>query len=128
VIDVQVTGAHELIADLDRAVSRAPGEVGKVVNKGALNIKTDWARRWSGLSHAPAAGASVTFDTYFLPGSARAEIGPDKGRRQGALGNLLEYGSVHNAPIPGGLPSLEAEAPRTERALSDLAERLLGGG
>ena len=103
-------------------------EVDAVVTKGALNIKQDWARRWSGLAHAPAAGASINFDVYHLPGSVRAEIGADKSRRQGPLANLLEFGSKNNAPIPGGLPALDAEAPRMEKALGDLGERLLSGG
>jgi hypothetical protein len=126
-MEVQVTGLRELIADLDRAHSKALGETEQVVAKGALNIKTDWARRWSGLKHAPALPKAVSYDLYHLPGSIRAEVGPDKGKRQGALGNLIEFGSANNAPIPGGLPALESEAPRMEKALADLVEKLLGG-
>jgi len=54
-----------------------------------------------------------------------AEIGPDKLRRQGPLGNLLEYGSVHNAPHPHMIPAAEAEQPRFEQAMEDLSARLL---
>ena len=124
-LSVNVTGDRELLAMLERAQSRALPETGAVVTKGALNVKTDWARRWSGLKHAPAIGRAVSYDVYHWPGSVNAEIGPDKSRRQGALGNLIEYGSVNNAPVPGGIPALEAEAPKFERALSDLGERLL---
>jgi hypothetical protein len=111
-MEVSVTGLNELIAGLDRAHSKALPETEQVVAKGALNVKQDWA---------------VTYDLFHLPGSIRAEVGPDKGRRQGALGNLLEFGSAHNAPRPGGLPALSAEAPRMEKALAELAEKLLGG-
>jgi hypothetical protein len=126
-MEVSVTGLNELIAGLDRAHSKALPETEQVVAKGALNVKRDWARRWGGLAHAPALPAAVTYDLFHLPGSIRAEVGPDKGKRQGALGNLLEFGSAHNAPRPGGLPALSAEAPRMEKALADLAEKLLGG-
>lgn len=119
---------RNLVADLDRAQSRAVPEVRQVVAKGALNIKADWARRWSGLAHAPAVGRSISYDQTTTATSVGAEIGPDKGRRQGALGNLLEFGSRNNAPIPGGLPAAAAEAPRFERALADLGERLASGG
>lgn len=127
-IEVSVTGDRELLAGLDRAASRSLGETRDIITKGAHNIKTDWAQRWSGLSHAPVVGRAVSYDVYALPGSIRAEIGPDKSRRQGALGSIIEFGTVHNAPRPGGLPALAAEEPRLERSLADMAERLLAGG
>lgn len=126
-IEVTYNGLDELIADLDRAVKLTSPGVLAVVTKGALNVKKDWAQRWSGLSHAPSLGAAVSYDVTYGFGGVKAEIGPDKARRQGALGNLLEFGSVNNAPHPGGTPALEAEAPRFEKALGDLAEKLLNG-
>lgn len=123
--DVEVTGLRELVADLTRAESRSVDEVDKVVAKGALNIKSDWSRRWSGHPHFPALARSVTYDQFHTPWTSSAEIGPDKGKPQGALGNVIEFGTEHNAPIPGGLPALDAEAPKFERSLADLAERLL---
>lgn len=126
-VDVQVTGLTELVADLNRAESRSVPAVAAVVVKGAVNIKQDWRQRWSGLSHAPAVASSITFDTSYGIGSVEAEIGPDKDLRQGPLGNLLEYGSEHNAPIPGGIPAAKTEAPRFEKALGDLGVRLIEG-
>jgi hypothetical protein len=127
VITVTVTGDDLLIAQLDRACSRAVPETMVVVTAAAERVRADWAQRWSGMAHAPALPAAVTKDVFPLPGSVRAEIGPDKSRRQGALGNLLEFGSVHNAPRPGGLPALQAEEPRLEAALEALSASLLGG-
>lgn len=124
-MEIRVEGLDELIAALDKAGKTLPEAVRGVVQKGALNIKRDWQERWSGLKHAPALASAVTYDTKVAAAGASAEIGPDKGRRQGALGNLLEFGSVHNGPRPGGLPALEAEAPRFEKALGDLAEKAL---
>lgn len=122
---VVVKGIDELVADLNRAQSRALPEAEAVVKKGADNIKKDWAQRWSGMAHAPALPKAITYDLYHLPGSIRAQVGPDKDKRQGALGNLIEFGSKKNAPRPGGLPALDAEAPRIEKALGDLTEKLL---
>jgi hypothetical protein len=122
-----IDGLRRLAADLDAAAHVAPEEARKVVAKGALNIKKDWRRAWTGLRHAPALPYAITYDTKLTGDRASAEIGPDKDRRQGALGNLIEYGSVKNAPIPGGLPALEREAPRFEKALTDLAARTLEG-
>jgi hypothetical protein len=114
-----------LVADLDKAASKMPGEAEKVVAKGALNIKTGAQRRIGRPAHAPAYGSSITYDMRTDMGGPAAEIGPDKSRRQGALGNLLEYGSVNNSPIPHIRPSVDEELPRFEKAMEDLAEKAL---
>lgn len=116
-------GLKALIADLEREARVAPAEARKVVQKGAQNIKTDWRRRWSGHPHAPRLPSAVGYDTRILGPLCEAEIGPDKDKPQGALGNLFEYGSVKNAPIPGGAPALEAERPKFEAAMEGLAFR-----
>lgn len=126
-LDVTVTGLRELVRDLEAVDNKLPAGVKAVVSKGALNIKNDWKRRWSGIGHAPALPAAVTYDTKESRDSVSAQIGPDKGRRQGALGNIIEFGTSNNAPIPGGLPALAAEQPKFEKALEDVAEKVLGG-
>lgn len=114
-------GLSMLVADLEREAQIAPAEARKVVQKGCLNIKTDWRGRWSGYPHAPRLPYAIGYDTKQLGGRIEGEVGPDKDKQQGALGNLFEYGSVKNAPIPGGAPALEAEKPKFERAMQDLA-------
>jgi hypothetical protein len=118
------------VAEVADLLAKAPGvaaaEARQVVAKGALNIKTDARRRVTGLKHAPAYPSSITYDSHEVAGSAWAEIGPDKQRRQGALGNLLEYGSVKNAPRPHMRPAAEAERPKFEAAMQSLAEKALG--
>lgn len=113
----------DLAHDLDGAASEAARQVRPVIARGALNVKTDWKRRWQGLSNAPALPAAITYDTRLTPTGAAAEIGPEKEKRQGDLGNLIEYGSVNNRPHPGGRPAAEAEEPRLARALEDLGVR-----
>jgi hypothetical protein len=125
VISIESDGLDELADDLRSAAERAPEEARKVTSKGALNIKTDWRKRWSGLAHAPATPRAISYDITSAGSMIVAEIGPDKAKRQGALGNLLEFGSINNAPIPGGAPALQVESPRFVQALEDLAARLL---
>lgn len=115
-----------LVDALNRASRVAVPDARKVVTVGANNIKREWRRRWKGLKHAPALPYSITYDLYTSLSGPAAEIGPDKTRRQGALGNLLEYGSVKNAPIPGGAPAAQAEEPRFAKALEDLGVKALG--
>lgn len=123
--DLTVRGLREWEVQLTRAESRSVDEVAKVVRRGAVNIKQDARRRTTGLGHAPFYPASIGFDEYTLPGEVRATIGPDKGMQQGALGNILEYGTANNPPIPHFVPAAQAEGPRFERALGDLARDLL---
>ena len=35
------------------------------------------------------------------------------------------HGGIHSGPNPGGLPAIDAEEPRFERAMGDLGESLL---
>lgn len=95
--------------------AKAPG----VIKKGAVNIKAD-ARRII----ADARDSRTTIPAYpyaigfSMVSPTEADIGPSKRRgRQGALGNLLEYGGMYNAPIPHLQPALEREAPNVARHL-----------
>lgn len=126
-MEVEITGDQELLAMLDRAQSRSVPEVEKVVAKGSLNVKEGAQRRVAGLKHAPAYPASIGYDLYHTPGTVRSKIGPDKGERQGALGNILEYGTRNNPPVPHLGPALDEEEPRYVRALEDLGRDLLEG-
>jgi hypothetical protein len=124
-ISIEHGDLDRYVLDLDEALAGALPKVREVVQKGALNIKRDAQRRVGGLAHAPSYPAAISYDTTVGAGGVYAEIGPDKGRRQGALGNLIEYGSVNNAPIPHIAPAVDEELPRFERAMEDLAEKLL---
>ena len=112
---------ERLVRTFDDALTDSMPKVRAVVQKGALQIKNGARQRISGHPHAPAYPHAITYDTKVGPTSAEAEIGPDKGKRQGALGNILEYGTVNNAPIPHIRPAADEELPRFERALEDLA-------
>ena len=126
---------RRLAVDLDSAADVAPAETRKVIAKGALNIKKDAQRRSSGIAHAPNYPRSITYDSHETPAGGWAEIGPDKDKKVGGgkvqtpgdLGHLFEYGGPRNAPIPHMGPAGDAELPRFEKAMQDLAERLLEG-
>jgi hypothetical protein len=124
---IDLTEVNAYIAELDRVPGELRDEVVKVGEKGALNIKRDWARAWSGHTYIGPLSRAISYDRRVKGASIEWEIGPDKGRAQGPLGNVIEFGTVNNAPIPGGLPALDREAPRTERFLSEVLGRVLGG-
>lgn len=106
---------------------KARTQLAAVVAKGALNIKKDAQRGVRGLAHAKAYPASITYDLHEALTGPYADIGPDKNKRQGALGNLLEFGSVNNPPRPHIRPAADREAPKFARAIEDLVAKQLEG-
>lgn len=116
------------IEDLGKAGEELHQEARHVVEKGALNVKQDWRDRWMGhpkIRHLPWA---ITYDITADDDTIISyEIGPDKDLLQGPLGNIIEFGTVNNAPIEGGMPALDAEEPRYTRAVGDLGVQLLTG-
>ena len=120
-----MTTLREWADDLRRAGAEVMDEGEKVVSKGSLNIKNDWRARWSGherIKHVPAA---IGYDIDRDENRIESTIGPDKAMVQAAIANIIEFGSVNNAPIPGGAPALDAEEPGYVRAAADLGEKLL---
>lgn len=112
---------------LDRApiVSRVKARA--VVSKGSLNIKNDARRMAPGSGHAKHYPASINYDVTEMPLEIVGEIGPVEGRRQRGLGNLFEYGSEHNPPMPHLEPALDNEELKFIAACEALSEEAVGG-
>lgn len=89
-----------LAADLLKAAGAAVAATQAVVRKGALNVKNDAKAnvRKSAPTHNAYAHNAITYETDFAGTTFAAEIGYDKNRNGGALGNILEYGSRKNSP------------------------------
>lgn len=113
-MSVDVSQIQRLSRDLYRAGAGVQARVRAVVERGALNVKNDWRANATATAgrHARLYPSSISYDVRHYPGGAIAEIGPDKGRPQGPLGNLLEYGSSKNPPHMDGARAIAAEAPR----------------
>jgi hypothetical protein len=125
-MDVTIVGLDALLVDLAKAQVIVVAEGPKVVSKGALNVKRDWVQAWSGHPHIRGLARAVSYDTTVRKAEFEAEIGPDKDKPQGPLGNLIEFGDAEGgAPIPAGLPALQAEEPRFVAAVEALAAQAL---
>ena len=111
---------------LDKASAVAAAETAKVVSKGALNIKNGARRRVTGLKHARRYPNAIDYDLYVTGRGAVADVGANKDKPQGALGNLIEYGSVNNPPRPHIRPAADEEMPKFEAAMDALATKALG--
>jgi hypothetical protein len=121
-----VVGLDALLHDLETAGPKVLAGARAVLQKGALNIKNGMREDFTGHRHAPLIPYAVTYDTRITAGGAEAEIGVDKNRPQGALGNLLAFGSSKNAAVVDHTAALRRELPALERYLADVAEKSLG--
>lgn len=125
-VRVDTREVRRLERHLARSIPRVRREARQVTMRGALNVKRDWRAnaRQSAPRHAPAYPNSISFDFgAYGPDHFMAVIGPDKGGPQGALGNLLEYGSPRNPPHRDGGRALDAEEPRFEAQMALIASR-----
>jgi hypothetical protein len=85
-----------LAADLEQGGEAISGNVRKAVQVTSHKIKEDAkasVRGRKGLGHAANA---ITYDTTESRDGVEAEIGYDKGRGAGKLGNLIEFGAPNS--------------------------------
>jgi hypothetical protein len=101
-------------------------DVDEVLKKGAQNIKTEMQADVSRSRHFKAMAGSISYDSYYLPGRARYVIGPDKGRRGGALGNIYYFGTSRGGGSGDIEKPLRSEEPRLMSALDQLAAKWAG--
>jgi hypothetical protein len=129
-IYVDLTQLIKLSDDLAAAPARMQAAVTPVVKRGAYNIKKDafWLiQSMLRRGYASAYPYSISYDVYPEGKAVIAEIGPDKDKPQGALGNLIEFGSANNAPLPHLMPAGELETPKLQANLLRVAAKAVLG-
>jgi len=114
-----------LVADFGSAGARVRPAVRAVVVRGAVNIKKAAKAAAPNPHFAGLYINSITFDVVETGDTVTAEIGPDKNKPQGALGNLLEFGGSKWPPHPHLVPAWEAEIEPTERWVGEVAGQVL---
>lgn len=127
-VDIEVEGLDELIVALTVAADSVIDAVERVVGQGCNNIKKDAAARWRGYPHLPHLPRSVDYDVTREGDTVTGEVGPNKAKLQGGLGSIIERGTLTSGPIPAMSPAFDAEAPRFENALADIAVELIERG
>lgn len=126
-IEIDVSEVVALAAAFAAAPAKVSKDIRGVLQKGALNIKNDLNSQAAASTHFKGMAGSVTYDTRELQRGIEAEIGPDKGRRGGPLGNLFFFGGANGGGGTGDLDApLRAEEPRFMKALGDVGEKALG--
>lgn len=107
---ITVVGLDSLVADLASATPRLAVTATAAVAVNARKVQQSARQRVRGHKYLPQYPGSISYDVLAGPASIEAEIGPDKNRKQGALGNIIEYGTSKNAPIEHLGPALEENA------------------
>lgn len=129
-VGFSITGADGLSRfgdDLGKVASRALPDVDKVLEKGALNIKNDLVAGVSGSTHFKGMAGSIDYEAIHGAGGLSYEVGPNKAKRGGALGNIYYFGTSRG----GGHGDLEGpllrEAPSLESHLDKALGRMVAG-
>ena len=121
--------AHE-VRELAADFTRVPGELSRhaipVLSRGALNIKNALNQQAADSLHFKGMAGSVTYDTEIRRHSITAEIGPDKDRRGGALGDLFFFGGANGGGGTGDIDApLREEEPKMVKFLDEAMGELL---
>lgn len=122
---------RKLAHDMGKIAGSAVQDVDAVIKKGVQNIKDEMradvqtskhfsSKKKSGLEQ------SITYESHYLPGRVRYDVGPDKAKRGGALGNIYYFGTSRGGGSGDIDKPLRNEGPRTESNLAKLLEKWAG--
>lgn len=126
-IEFDASELHKLSADFGHASAKVLPLVDKVVEHAAMNLKKDLVGQATYSRHFRGMAGSISYDSAYGLGSVGYEVGPDKDRRGGALGNLFFFGGANGGGGTGDLDgAVRTEQPYMIKALEDVAEGLLG--
>jgi len=109
-----------------RIADGAYEDVDGVITKGAVNVKTEMIADVKASRHFKGMAGSITYEHHNTPGVIRREIGPDKGRRGGALGNIYYFGTSRGGGSGDIEKPLNTEEPRLMGAMQALVDRWAG--
>ncbi len=125
--EIDTTELQKLAADITASVPIAAGKVRAAVQFSAFRIKAQAITNARGIAggHARLYPTSITYDVKASRSGVEAEVGPERGRPQWGLGNLLEFGSSNNAPHPHLSPALDSETDGFVRAVEKIADGTL---
>ena len=122
---LDITGLDELAAVFEHAPPHAAANVIKAGHVFGGKVKNIWRTLDSGFAHAPRYPYSISYDLDLRADGIEVEVGPDKSMPQGALGNLIEYGSSHNPPHGSGAKALAVAVGDLERGVTLAMEQAL---
>lgn len=120
---------NQLIIDLGQVPANAGRNIIAAVTVTSFKIKKAWQEPLKGSSSLPALPYALSYDVVSDGRKVEAEIGFDKGRNQGPLGNISEFGSPTITGRGFGLKALADNQSDFEKGLDiaiEQAERQAG--
>jgi hypothetical protein len=124
--DFDFSELTQLAADLGEVAEHVGPNVRKAITGTSMGVKKAWqaplkgSRTLGGL--APAVTFDITTGQFFGVSVIKSEIGFDKDRAQGPLGNISEFGTPTIAGRGYGIAALEANQEDFQRGLEAAAE------
>lgn len=120
----------ELAADFDDAAGALQKNAVQGITVTSLKTKKTWQQKLAGSSTLPGLPGALSYEVKQGAGEIVSEVGFDKGRGQGALGNVSEFGTPTVAPRGFGLASQEENlddfVTGQEKARDDALKKLGG--
>lgn len=118
---VDASESMVVAANLGQIAGSALKDVDAVVKRGAQNVKEEMAADARSSRHFRGMAGAISYDSDYRIGEAAYEVGPDKGRAGGSLGNIYYFGTSRGGGTGDLEKPLRSEGPRLEQALGDLA-------
>lgn len=119
-VEVDLSELRAFVTDLGSIPGEVAVEVRGIVQKAALNIKTQLIVEMRASTSFKGAAGSISYDTTLGPDSITAEIGPDKDRPGGALANIAYFGTSRGGgTVADPVHALEAEVPAVEKFIGE---------
>ena len=125
--DSDFSELNKLARDLGEVPSSSGPLLRKAVQVTAGKIKTSWRDKLKGSATLPGLPGAVNYDIESDGKSLNAEIGFDKSKPQGALGNISEYGTPKVAPRGFGHAALQENADDFEKGIEIAIDQALKG-
>jgi hypothetical protein len=126
-VQIKVEGLEALASDLGESMRRAPVQVRQAVEVTANKVKKSAQARAAEIGpHLRLIPQSIDYDIVYANAFVvQAEVGFNKGKPQGALGAIPEFGTPNSAPHPVLAPSLDENEADFEYGISLATGRIL---
>lgn len=106
-MDFDFSELDSLAADIGEAPRKAQKNIRQAMEVTARNVKNSWKSKVTGARFLRDLSPTVSYDITSGSDGVEAEVGFDRGRGQGKLGAVSEFGTPSSAPRLYGLAALE---------------------
>ena len=123
-VEFDASELRDFSSELGRVPAKVVIGVRPAVVKAGVNMKNQLREEMDKSKHFKAS-RSINFDVS--DGGLAVAVGPSKGK-PGSIANIAYFGGVNGGggTVPDPRGALDAEAPRFEKALTDLVGEILG--